>query len=104
MTLLEALIKIRDEGPTNKSEGICGNVLYYGIEYVRFVTFMDSAEKWPKHSGRRAYPVPCLHGGCPQVAFDHARNVENMWNPDHPYGALRLELLNWCIEKLSTSE
>lgn len=100
MTLLEALIKIRDEGPYDSMFGICDSLIDRNVKPDEF---KDLAVTWPKFSGDPEYPVPSSSELDSQLEYERADD-EDMWNPDHPYGALRLELLNWCIEQLSTSE
>lgn len=97
MTLFEALIKIRDEGPVFDKYGICETLNRWGMDEW---DFRNLAEKWPSFSGNYVFPVPDPdHNSC-SVVYTQAMRNGYMWNPDHPYGALRLELLNWCIEQL----
>lgn len=54
-------------------------------------------QAWPKFSGQKSWPVPCPNGGAPEVAYSSA-GKHVMWNAQEPYGALRLELLDFLIE------
>lgn len=102
MTLLEILIKIRDEGPVRPMSGICASVYHIGTHDL-VSEFKRLAKRWPKCSGVFDYPVPDP-GGVEHPARSYGTYRSHIWNPDHPYGALRLELLNWCIEQLSQKE
>ena len=98
MSLLAALKKLRDEGLDYPNLGICAHVIPRQNEFLRLAT------GWPKHSGDYQYPIPGVDGRTPEVAYNSFWGKEQKWNPDHPYGALRLELLNWCIEQLERQE
>lgn len=102
--MLACLKEIRDNGPIRKNIGICQNAadLYhekYGV-MVSTSAFENLMAEWPKWSGNTTFPIPSPHGGLPCNAYLNATE-ETMWNPEHPYGALRLELLDWLIEVLS---
>lgn len=102
MKLLEALIRIREEGPKLPRSGICANLLAIGT-HVMLSEFVALVPSWPKCSKTSGYPIPSPYiSASSDIAYHAYGNY--MWNPDHPYGALRLELLNWCIKQLSTSE
>lgn len=94
MTLLEQLKYIRDNGVRNEEAGICD-----ALSATVMDEFQDLYFHWPKHSGRAVYPVPCPNGGSAGCAYLDAK-PKTMWDRDHPYGALRHELLNWCIAQL----
>lgn len=89
MTLLEALKRIRDDGPAEDGVGICLNVRPHKDE------FLDLARGWPKHSGRRYFPVPM-----PRFTPAEAYAELPKWVGE--YGARRMELVNWCIEHLES--
>lgn len=104
MTLLEALKILREEGPLHPMAGLCGNTAE--LAYARdIVPAFDEDEmqelmsQWPKYSGDLIFPVPGLDGKTPKASYLYASEVE-MWSSSHPYGALRLELLDWCIAEL----
>ena len=91
MTLHTQLVRLRDEGPQERTLGICHNIL-------DIKAFMAIAKHWPKHSGFFAFPVPDPDpDGDPVRAF---MSAHDMWDPDDPYGALRIELLNFVIGEL----
>jgi hypothetical protein len=96
MSLLEELIKLRDEGPDFPGLGICGNVK---VLHVNHLSGLFAA--WPEFSGNILYPVPpsCTKFLNSEQAFDLGE-ADEMWNLDHPYGAARLRLLDFCIETL----
>lgn len=55
--------------------------------------------KWPKYTGRIAYPVPCSR--CPLEDVDYAFRSQR-YNPDHEYGRNMLDLtrhLFSCVER-----
>jgi len=94
MTLLEELKTLRDEGPKRPGEGICKNLCSPANE----VEFNRLAEAWPNSSGNITYPVPDPDRD-PNEAYNFTPD-EEMWSPDNPYGAARLDLLDWAIEQL----
>jgi hypothetical protein len=57
--------------------------------------FLDLAYDWPKHSGAWFFPVPM-----PSFAPAEAYAYLPLWRGE--YGALRMELVNWCIEQLES--
>ena len=103
--ILECLKDLIDLSTTTKLMpvpfgGICCNCLSYlsreytvepktlnTVLYELFVT-------WEHYSGDLDYPIP---GG--KGMFCNCNN-EDMWNPEHPYGFLRLQLLDHCISDL----
>mgnify|MGYP000544216360 CR=1 FL=1 len=58
-------------------------------------------KKWPKHSGDKRYPVPSgMHGVSAEDAYEKTRDYTYRWSKYTVYGALRWELLEFCIEEL----
>ena len=56
--------------------------------------FNTIAELWPKYSGNGRYPVPSPNRNIdPETMYNITKNC---WIGE--YGALRIELLDWCIE------
>ena len=48
-----------------------------------------------------AFPVPSWNDDySPTGAYCSTEGKDNMWNPNHPFGAARLELLDFLIEEL----
>lgn len=82
------LLHLKAHGPEDATMGICWNASN---------TIKHLAHDWPEYSGRCAYPVPhpTLNPG---EAYNMA-DAEEMWSPDYPYGAARLRLLDWLIER-----
>lgn len=64
-----------------------------GYEPLLYTAF----QAWPKFSGQKTWPVPCPMGESPEQAYSSAGS-HTMWNAKDPYGALRLELLDFLIE------
>jgi len=85
--VLDALIDLRDNGPTKPVTGICYNLepelASFGVGSYEWVS--ENALGWSRHSGLLAYPVPSLGG--------------RMWDKQHPQGQARYELLDYLIEK-----
>lgn len=67
-----------------------------------------AAESWEHFSGNGRFPVPDpsykdgLIYGMPVVAYCNTPE-ESMWSPDHPYGALRLDLCRHVAEYLESN-
>lgn len=106
MTLLEILLEIKRDGPHNRNVGICDAVLV--IAHRELGWSQDVMEelyrtiiRWPRGTGRSTFPVPCPNGGSPSRVYLIDYENDEMWDANHPYGALRLELLDWLIEELS---
>jgi len=86
----EGLIKLRDEKPQNYDTGICNST------HIPYTRLMKIFQQWPEYSGREAFPVPAPDGSDPGDYYITSDNTV-MWNPDHPYGAARLRLLDFLI-------
>jgi hypothetical protein len=96
MTLLDELKAIRACGEDNNQfAGIC-RCLYF--EYR--AEFKALCVQWPKFSGDDVFPVPSPYPEDTAASVYLYGPSKNMWDPGHPYGALRYELLDWCIEQL----
>lgn len=91
MTLLEELKRIRDDGPGNRRWGICANL---GRE-AKILEFRELAANWPKYSGSNTFPVPC-------PGYDSGTAYVELTKWEGEYGALRMELVNWCIGQLES--
>lgn len=60
-------------------------------------------ERWPKFSGDSRYPVPSPKGCPPKDEFSRvAVSSDNFWEGE--YGALRWELLEFCIDQLENED
>lgn len=92
--LLKALIKTKDS--PRPTYGICGNVSKniqtHWIGYGDYLTSLFMS--WPKFSGVSSYPVP--HPDCESDCACSATPM--LWEGE--YGALRMELLDFCITEL----
>lgn len=96
MNLLQALLNLREHGPTKPWFGICLNLDQALTD--RTVDAYDwiatHAKAWPEYSGDEAYPVP--HPTCdPRDAFN---DTENLWDTSTEYGRARYRLLDFLIE------
>lgn len=89
--LLKSLLKIK-ACPAQRFS-ICGHVLY-SFEINRLLLSLFKA--WPKFSGNWLYSVP--HPTEPFSAAGACYAAENKWEGE--YGALRMELLDFCITEL----
>lgn len=101
--LLEILKRVRDGGPYNPQHGICVAVQDEGGSEDEMGELINLYCRWPRYSGDPAFPVPAPDGGCLVGAYADA-GPDVVWNPEHPYGAARRELLNWCIEQLEAQQ
>ena len=114
-TVLEALNKLNLDGMYGswpKDGGICAYVYAIHSPYPELNTLVDRIlkpvfAKWPKYSGNSWYPVPHPNPvgdedegdleDIAQYAFED-EYADEMWSGE--YGALRKELLAFCIEQL----
>ena len=93
MNLHEALIHIRDTGPTTKREGICINAsTLTGYDCIDIIC--DLALHWPDHSGDIVFPVIGLDD-----YFLHKEEDGDLWDRSTERGRLRWDLLHYLIEK-----
>ena len=55
---------------------------------------------WEQFSGNNAFPVPSPYSD-ERYASDvyETTHKDDMWNPEHPYGSLRLDLLEHLIRE-----
>lgn len=105
MTLLKVLKHIRANPPVDSVSGICEAINAHVNKYTR--NGMDLSNEfrgvyiqWPLYSGCMVYPVPSPSPAYTASDMYLSSTPHMMWSPDHPYGALRLELLDWCINFL----
>lgn len=103
-TMLETLETIRenpDEIP-DKLYGICALLPEtFDWDSKRIESAFRS---WPKFSGLPEHPIPSTDPEFSPRVFYAICSRENMWNPDHPYGALRWELVDHMIKEFSDTE
>lgn len=109
--ILNALIHLGANGPTDGQYGICFEVHEYmrkkhtssGWEDAVDTYLEELMSKWPKHSGSRAYPIPApVRDTTPGAYFWATMQVGRKWDGKTKYGQLRWELLQFCITELST--
>jgi hypothetical protein len=102
-----ALVRVYDARPqdTGTEYGMChlvGTYMRYcapayGREWL--YTLQDLFKEWPHFSGDIAYPVPASNkSNSPLYEYTFTRYP---WDQSTEYGRLRLDLLNFCIVKLS---
>lgn len=98
--LLAALRAIQKE--PEPDTGICGQVLAQLVGqthemklFVRELLF-KLFKRWPKYSGLKHFPIPDI---C-RFPEDAYHNNEAFWDRNTSYGALRWELLEFCIDQL----
>lgn len=103
--MLDALRAVRDEQKFQPRElGICGGVDLYFDEQGKLVdsadgnNLRDLMSLWPKSSGHRYYPVPPVLER--HSASDAFHECIACWDKNTEYGQLRLELLDFCIQRL----
>ena len=94
MDALEALKKIRDDGPVRDYVGICGNVEELTKETMPY-ELKELMVEWPAnaaklHSLRQNYPVEGTGDG-----YEADSEAGTLW--DNPR---RHELLDWLIKEL----
>ena len=98
----EELLAIRErmKDPENWDDfGICEKV----SERFQFL-MMDFFREWPESTGSVCFPVPAKRlasvADSKQAKWGYiTASAEQMWSPDHPYGAARLRLLDYLIER-----
>ncbi len=104
--LLKILGDIRDAPPDY--DGICFAV--HSLSRTRTaegeyeMLLEDAFRTWPGYSGCLAYVIPDPTGMHTPIGVYEETSDEDMWNPDHPYGAKRLELLDWLIDYFTPEE
>lgn len=70
---------------------------YLDVDYFLQPCF----KTWRHFSGDYAYPVPSPYASDKYAAsyVYYTTHKEDMWNPEHPYGSLRLDLLEHLIRE-----
>lgn len=100
--LLTALRKVQKD--THPGCGICPQVDYFlgGQPYKTLHAvrgLLDELfERWPKYSGTKDFPIRSPFPGLTEIEIYH--NCSNLWDRSTEYGALRWELLEFCIAQL----
>lgn len=91
--LLINLIAIRDDTNRNDYVGICWHLQDDEQQYI----FNSLCKEWPEYSGVKDYPVPSVTPSySPQDEYKASTN--QVYKGE--YGALRLDLVDFCIDKL----
>lgn len=96
MTLLEALIHLRDNGPADTDVGICSNVSR--LMEVSGLTpdlyeFEAIFTKWPKFSGNITFPISG------RAVYSVEQLYGGLWEGEQL--SLRKELIDFAIKELS---
>ena len=77
-----------------RESGICAN-----LDVCYFL--QPCFRTWEQFSGDYAYPVPSPYAS-DKYSASHVydtTHADDMWNPEHPYGSLRLDLLEHLIRE-----
>lgn len=107
--LLDALKKVKFDGPRNRLTGMCHNV---DLELIAADTTdkesiavwhirRDLFAKWPSFSGDIGYPI--ADPNAPESAnmqYTAAFYTKKFWDKRTRYARLRFELIDWMIEQL----
>ena len=82
-----------------RESGICANLeegVNLDVDYFLHPCFRT----WEQFSGNNAYPVPDPESDEYSAAeVYYTTHEDDMWNPEHPYGSLRLDLLEHLIRE-----
>ena len=87
---LQALRRLRENGPLYTDIGICANA---DTDVDGIVLEFSSC--WEKYSGDILYPVPAVKYFTP---FQEFNQTKNLWDRETEYGQLRWELLDHLID------
>ena len=112
MSLYELLVQVKGVHAGMKKELVHRHEWFeYGICYAVEAAndwnddhrdqITEIAESWPEFSGYPSYPVPHPERGA--IEGFNSSPINDFWNPDHPYGAARLRLLDFLIEQTDPS-
>lgn len=110
--VLDALLLLATQGPTQPEYGICCSVIEYHTRATPGMTSDDRMNvenqiddllnqlmlKWPKHSRREAYPIADPSGH--KTPSEYFWSKGEKWDLNTEQGQLRLELLNFTIAQL----
>ena len=85
------------------NQAICARLIDLGVEDDQKARLYELFALWPKYSGGAIFPVPSPdsernHFGI----YVYASRKGTLWTGE--YGALRMELLEWLIHTLETSD
>jgi hypothetical protein len=83
-----------------RNNGICSNLkerANIDVDYFMKPCFRT----WEQFSGDYVFPVPNPYASYKKSASDvyNTTHTNDMWNPEHPYGSLRLDLLEHLIRE-----
>ena len=82
-----------------RGHGICASLSKK--TYVNVDNFLHPCFRtWKHFSGSYLYPVPSPYSDERSASDVYETTLEDdMWNPEHPYGSLRLDLLEHLIRE-----
>lgn len=95
-SLLNAMLDMKAGKIKDRMQGICGNLLDVTFNAQEIVQWL--ALDWKHHSGDETYPVPSTVKG--RSHRQMYNQTEIMWTKKTKYSALRMNLLDHCINKL----
>ena len=82
-----------------RESGICAN-LEEGANLDVGSFLRPCFRTWEQFSGNHAYPVPDPYSDKYSASEVYSTtHTDDMWNPEHPYGSLRLDLLEHLIRE-----
>ena len=92
------LYALKDGNIPLREHGICVNLskkTYVSVEDFLHPCFAT----WKHFSGNYSYPVPSPYSDKHSASDVYETTRGDMWNPEHPYGSLRLDLLEHLIRE-----
>ena len=98
--LKELKAKIISNDTARVFTGICGYL--YSRDYIDdSIKLENYFKKWPHFSGSLRYPIPGIYynNKDPEFAYNKIK-YKNFYNINHPYGAMRINLLDFLISEL----
>ena len=82
-----------------RESGICAN-LKEGANLDVDYFLQPCFRTWEQFSGDYTYPVPSPYSDKHSASYVYGTtHTDDMWNPEHPYGSLRLDLLKHLIRE-----
>jgi len=98
-------LPFRDGGRVFKrGDGICDNLLFINpwshSRTTLIIALHRAFQDWPDFSGDTAYPVSVRSYKDESAAHEEYHTCEDKWDTSTPYGAKRVELLDWLIDNI----
>lgn len=113
--LLDALVRLKQNGPEATCAGICYEVHFSIFDDCDAVQYMETLmEEWPDGTGSSSYPIPLdgkiidrnsltpeeLEQEENDAKSAYLSHTANQWNKEDPYCQARYRLLDWMIQRL----